>query len=161
MKNLNYLFFRTDKEQKEKEIEHKSDNDLSHKPNLSQMNSNTTNRVLGEADPDYQHYYEIKDIKRSPVNLKSPSNYIDDEHEYSDPDQNYLTRNIHEIGRPLNHSDYDIIEENDNDDTVLQSDNVLNLQSKDDNNTADQNIKETILLDGENNYNLIDPGAIG
>ncbi|VDI81607.1 Hypothetical predicted protein [Mytilus galloprovincialis] len=156
-----YCKRRTDKEQKEKEIEHKSDSDLCHKPNLSQMNSNTTNRVLGEADPDYQHYYEIKDIKRSPVNLKSPSNYIDDEHEYSDPDQNYLTRNIHEIGRPLNHSDYDITEENDNDDTVLQSAYVLNLQSKDDNNITDQNIKETMLLDGENNYTLIDPGAIG
>lgn len=117
------------------------------------MNNNTTKRNSDEADPDYQHYYEIKDIKRSPVNPKSASNYIDDEHEYCDPDQNCLTRNIHEISRPLNHSDYDIAEEND--DTVSHSANLLQ-SIKGDKYTTDQKIEETMQPEGENNYTLIE-----
>ncbi|CAC5426848.1 unnamed protein product [Mytilus coruscus] len=148
---------RSNKEKIRNEIKQKNDNAFNQKANLSQMNSSTTNRVSGEADPDYQHYYEIKDIERSPVNVQTESN-IADIHKYSNTGQNCLTR--HEIGRPLNHSDYDITEENDIDDTVLQSVNVLNVQNKEDHNTTDQNNQEAMLPEGENNYTLIDPSGI-
>ncbi|XP_076073381.1 uncharacterized protein LOC143044987 [Mytilus galloprovincialis] len=115
---------------------HSSDHAIHRKTDLPQTNSNITNKVSTETDPDYQHYYEIKDIKRSSLKVQAKYNLTDNQ-EYC-IDQNNTIKERHETSRPLNHSDYDII--------------VEKLQSKEDNNN-----KTTARHEAENYYTSIDP----
>ncbi|VDI45867.1 Hypothetical predicted protein [Mytilus galloprovincialis] len=124
------------------DTKHSSDNAIHRKTDLPQTNNNITNKVSTETDPDYQHYYEIKDIKRLPLKVQAENDLADNQ-EYSIIDQNNTTKERHETTRPLNHSDYDII--------------VENLQSKKDNKTTDKNNKTTSLHGGDNYYTFIDP----
>ncbi|XP_052069254.1 uncharacterized protein LOC127708424 [Mytilus californianus] len=154
-----YCNRRSNTYKKGNELKYKSDNALNQKINLPPMNSNTINKVLCDADPDYQHYYEIKDIKRSFVNMQTENDLADNQ-KYNIPDQNNITGKRHEIGRHLNNSDYTVTEENDIGETGLHSFNVLKLQGKQDGKTIDKNNKTTTLSGRENNYTIIDQSRI-
>ncbi|XP_063446936.1 uncharacterized protein LOC134726460 [Mytilus trossulus] len=124
------------------DIKPSSDHAIHRKTDISQTNSNITNKVSTETDPDYQHYYEIKDIKRSSLKVQD-EDYLADNQENSILDQNNTIKERLEISNPLNHSGYDII--------------VETLQSKEDNKTTDNKNKTTALHVGENYYTSIDP----
>ncbi|XP_071130348.1 uncharacterized protein [Mytilus edulis] len=121
-----------------------SDNDIHRKTDLPQTNSYITTKETTETDPDYQHYYEIKDIKRLPLKVQAEDN-LADKQEYSILEQNNTIKERHETSRPLNPSDYDII--------------VEKPQSKEDNTTTDKNNKTKAPHGGENDYTFIDPNT--